>query len=48
MKVIKDNQYDFIKDKKKSSDILKLLTFKVKEYLCNELSTKYLILFLIS
>ena len=41
MKVIKDNQYDFIKDKKKSSDILKLLTFTVKEYLCNELSTKY-------
>ena len=41
MKVIKDNQYDFIKDKKKSRDILKLLTFTVKEYLCNELSTKY-------
>ena len=41
MKVIKDNQYDFIKDKKKSRDILKLLAFTVKEYLCNELSTKY-------
>ena len=41
MKVIKDNQYDFIKDKKKSNDILKLFTFTVKEYLCNELSTKY-------
>ena len=41
MKVIKDNQYDFIKDKKKSRDILKLLSFTVKEYLCNELSTKY-------
>ena len=38
---VKDNQYDFIKDKKKSNDILKLFTFTVKEYLCNELSTKY-------
>ena len=41
MKVIKDNQYDFIKDKKKSSDILKLFSITVKEYLCNKLSTKY-------
>ena len=42
IKVIKDNQYDFIKDKKKSSDILKLFSSTVKEYLCNKLSTKYL------
>ena len=42
IKVIKDNQYDFIKDKKKSSDILKLFSITVKEYLCNKLSTKYI------
>ena len=42
IKVIKDNQYDFIKDKKKRSDILKLFALTVKEYLCNKLSTKYI------
>ena len=31
-----------IKDKKKSSDILKLFSITVKEYLCNKLSTKYI------
>ena len=41
IKVIKDNQYNFIKDKKKSSDILKLFSLTIKEYLCNEISTKY-------
>ena len=40
IKVIKDNQYNFIKDKK-NSDILKLFSLTIKEYLCNEISTKY-------
>ena len=41
IKVIKDNEYNFLKDKKKSNDILKLFSLTVKEYLCNEISTKY-------
>jgi len=41
IKVIKNNQYNFIKDKKKNVDIFKLFTLTVKEYLCNEISTKY-------
>ena len=41
IKVIKNNQYNFIKDKKKSKDIIELFTLTVKEYLCNKLSIKY-------
>ena len=41
IKVIKDNEYNFLKDKKKSNDILNLFSLTVKEYLCNEISTKY-------
>ena len=42
IKVIKNNQYNFIKDKKKNNDIIELFTLTVKEYLCNKLSIKYI------
>ena len=39
--VIKDNNYDFIKMKYKSDDILELLKLTIWEYLCDNLSKKY-------
>ena len=40
-KVIRDINYSFIKNKKKEFEILSLLNMSIKDYLCNEISTKY-------
>ena len=40
-KIIKDIDHSFIKSKKKGIDILNLLNMTIKEYLCNNISSKY-------
>ena len=40
-KVIRDINYSFIKNKKKGFEILSLLNMTIKDYLFNEISTKY-------
>lgn len=40
-KIIKDIDYNFISNKKKSQDILELLNMTVKDYLFNKLSPRY-------
>ena len=40
-KVIRDINYSFIKKKKKGFEILSLLNMTIKDYLFNEISTKY-------